>query len=366
MAVSRVTLPSEFFDITSSMMLRQPESEYLFAKLIFAAAARAELMGLDAGLFVAGRGPQAQGAPVPSLADQQLALAKSPLGEAIAVIPECAQKGVGHTIRINRPAFANTTYTEASRTVLQSTSISTTPVDVTAEQVPLTVKRFAGPYDSTNTRVAPYAIDRFDSGKSVHSLAATVGLHLSRDRMRFVDTVVAGYFNLATTNVQRAGNLSANSSFPTSGEQPLDFETLLRAKEKLKIAKIPKFAGGFYACIIHPTQMRQLQTDPDFQRMAKEVPELNPVLGESVRLVNGDIAIAESDTVSTDTTSAVGSTIYQGSMFGPGAMGYGLDEACRTAYANEDNYGETAKVIWLAYEAFGLLDERFICSVRSV
>lgn len=366
MAVSRVTLPAEFFDITSPMMLRQPEPEYTWARMLFAGSARAELAAMDAGALFGARGPQASGAPVPGFSDMQLVLAKSPVAEAIAVIPECGQKGVGHTIRLNRPQFADTTYTEVSRTILQSDSISTTPINVQAEQVSLTVKRFAGPYDSTNSRVAPFAIDRFDSGKSVHSLSGYVGLNLGRDRMKFVDRVVRSYFDLASTNVVRPGNISADSSFPSSGEQPLDFETLTRAKEKLKNASIPMFAGGFYLCGVSPTQMRQLQNDPDFVRAAKEAPELNPVLNSSVRLVNGDIAIFESATVVTDTTTVVGQTIYRGVMFGPGAMGYGLDEACRVAAANEDNYGETAKVIWLAYEAYGLLDERFLCSIRSV
>lgn len=366
MPASRVTLPAEFYDITSPMMLRQPEPQYSWARLLFAANARAELEALNPGALFGGRGPQAQGAGVPSLADMQLVLAQNPLAEAIAVVQECGQKGVGHTVRLNRPLFSDTTYTEASRTIKQSDSISTVPVDVQAEQVSLTVKKFAGPYDQSNSRVAPYAIDRFDSGKSVHSLAGLVGLHLSRDRMKTVDRIVRSYFDLATTNIVRAGNISADASFPTSGEQPLDFETLTRAKEKLKNASIPTFAGGFYLCGVSPTQMRQLQNDPDFVRAAKEVPELNPVLNSSVKLLNGDIAIFESSTIVTDTATVNGQTIYRGVMFGPGAVGYGLDDPARCASSNDDNYGETAKVIWLAYEAYGALDERFLCSIRSV
>ena len=52
-------------------------------------------------------------------------------------------------------------------------------------------------------------------------------------------------------------------------------------------------------------------------------------------------------------------------MFGPGAIGFGVADPCRVVAASEDNYGETVKVVWLAYEAMGMLDNRMICSLRS-
>ena len=37
----------------------------------------------------------------------------------------------------------------------------------------------------------------------------------------------------------------------------------------------------------------------------------------------------------------------------------------RVAAASEDNFGETAKVIWLLYGAFALLDNRFCVNVQT-
>lgn len=367
MPASRITLPAEFFDIVSPMMLVQPEPQRYFAQMIFASNARAELASVDAGSFFNSRQPlPASGAPVMDLAAQQLMLARSPLGEAISVVAELGQRGVGHTIRINRPVFSSGGYTEAARVISQSTSISTTPIEIGAEQVSITVKRVAGPYDTTNARPAPFSIDRFDAGKSVHSLASLVGMHLRRDRMTYLDTVVSLMFDGASTNIVRAGNLSADSQFPASGQQPLDLDTLFRGVETLSNANIPRFADGRYMAVLSPTQIRQLKTDPEWESQAKEDPAYNLLTGGTYLNVGEDLKVVMSNTIQRDTATVSGATIQRGLMFGPGAIGYGLDDACRVAAANEDNYGENAKVIWLAYEGLAMLDESFICGIRSV
>lgn len=366
MPASRVTLPAEFFDIVSPMMLVQPEPQRYFAQMIFASNARAEL-SINSGAFFNSRQPlPASGAPVMDLAAQQLMLARSPLGEAISVVAELGHRGVGHTIRINRPVFAGGGYTEAARVIAQSASISTTPIEVGAEQVSITVKRVAGPYASGGSSVQPYAIDRFDAGKSVHALADLVGMHLRRDRMTYLDTVVGLLFDGASSNVVRAGNLTADSQFVAGTQQPLDLDTLLRGVETLSNANIPRFADGRYMAILSPTQIRQLKTDPDWASQAREDPAYNLLTGGTYLNVGEDLKIAVSNTIQRDTATVSGATIQRGLMFGPGAIGYGLDDACRVASANEDNYGETAKVIWLAYEGLGMLDESFICGIRSV
>lgn len=368
MPASRVSLPAEFFDKTSAMMLRQPEPGYVFAQMVYAAAARAELMSVDPGaLFAAGRSPlPGSGASVPSFADNQLQLGALPVSESIAVVSELGQKGNGHTIRINRPVFSGGGYTEAARVVGSSASISVTPIEVGMEQVSLTVKRYVGPYASGGSQPQPYAIDRLDAGRSVHDLAGIVGLNLSRDRMKWVDSVFSLLFDGASTNVVRAGNVSADSSLPASGEAPFDLEMLFRAEETLAAANIPRFADGRYQAIISPRQMRQLRLDPDFNNQAKEDVAYNLLTGGTWINIGPGIRVAQSSTIQTDTSTLSGQTIQRGVMFGPGAIGYGIDDACRVAPSTDDNYGETAKVIWIAYEGFGMLDERFLCSLRSI
>ena len=48
MTINRATLPAEFFDRTSAFMLKQPEPQYLYAQIVFAANANAELRRAEA------------------------------------------------------------------------------------------------------------------------------------------------------------------------------------------------------------------------------------------------------------------------------------------------------------------------------
>lgn len=347
-------------------MLTQPEPQYLWATIVYGAASAAELKA--DGIQLGGRGPlPSSGGAIISLQEQQLSLAASPLASAVMVVNELGMKGVGHTIKLNRMAFLGGTFTEASRTIAQSTSISTTPLDLPAqEQASITIKRVAGPYSTVASAVAPIGIDRADAGRAVHDLAAYVSENLKRDRMKYLDTVIGALFDGASTNIVRAGGLTADASFPTSGSQPFDLDMCLRGEEVLSNANIPRFADGTYMLVISPTQMRQLRTDPDFQNQAKEDVGFNIVTGMKATRIGDGIRVMVSNTLVTDTTTVSGQTIYRGVMFGPQAVAFGIDGACRVASANEDNYGETAKVIWLAYEGSALIDQRFLCSMRSV
>jgi len=365
---SRLTLPSEFFDITSGMMLTAPVPEFAFAKMLFAADARAQLTKADAASFFASmqRGPRVGGgADTPDLADMQLVLAKSIASNAISAVPELGKRGVGHTVRVNRPVFSGGGYTRAQRRIAPSASISTTPINVSQEQTSITIEMSGGPWDTANSRIAPYAISRVDSGRSVHELSAIVGMHLAYDRWKYVDSVVAELFDSGTTNVVRPAGISSDAGFPASGEVPFDMETLLRAEKALKSANVPRFPDGTYLAVLSAQQMLQLRLDPLFSRQSVFLQDQNVLQNSSVIRVGQSISIIEATTVRTDTTTVSGQTIQRGVMFGPGAVGYGLDEACRVASSNDDNYGEQAKVIWVAYEGFQVLDERFLCSMRS-
>jgi hypothetical protein len=377
--VSRATLPAEFFDRTSAMMLIQPEPQYLYAQLVFMADLQAELrQNPDALSLLAGRGIEgAEGAVVRPFSENQLQLvaADKVRGETIAVSSELASGNVGHTIRMNRPVFANTTYSAASRLVTSNQTISTTPISLTAEQVAITIQRFAGPYDQANSRVAPYGVDRFDAQRSVHDLVATVGTQLSRDRFRFVDTIYAGLFDSpVSTSVLYPGDPSNNlagggdaAAFPsaTNGYRPLDAESIFRMEQKLTDLFIPRFGDGMYRLIVTPQQARQLRTDPAFQRMSVFQPENNP-LKQSYIATLGMVEIFVCSTNTVDTSTVAGVSINHGVMFGPGLVGRVKDgEGCRVVSSTDDNYGETPKVVWLAYEGQSLLDNRFVVGIHS-
>jgi len=366
MPLSRITLPNDFYDIVSSQMLVQPLPQFLFAKLAIAAQAAAsfDISAATSALTASDRGPvPSPGAAPMDLEQMQLALVQAPLASAIRAVAEVAQTAIGHTIRIVRPVWLGGGFTELARTIGSNTPISLQPMEVSLEQVSVTVKRVVGPYAAGGTQPQPLAVDRLDAMRSTHSLVGLFGLQLKQDRLRYLDGVFASLFD-AGANVARPAGLTADNQFPASGEVPMDLDTLYRAEELLVQNNIPRFADGTYCVILSQRQMRQLKLDPDFSKLAVFEREQNPLNIPMITRI-GQLVVLESSTVPTDTTTVAGQTISRGMMFGPGAVGYGVADPCRVVPANEDNYGETVKVVWMAYEASAVLDNRFICSIRS-
>jgi len=358
--VTRISLPEDFYDITSALLLRQPEPQYLHA-ILAKNALGAKLNG-NASYGLPGRGGPASGASLPDVTAHRLILSDPIASEAIMAVNEGT---VGHTIRMNRPKFSNTTYTEVSREVSSGSTISTTPIDLQMEQVPLTIKRFAGPYDSTNSRVAPIAIDEFDAKRSVHDLVEYRGMHLVRDFDKFLDSVMVLLFDSVTAaNVVYPTGMTSDNSATTADAFPLDVNTLFRSEELLASSHIPRFSDGTYATVLTSRQVRELKDDDQFARYAQfQGAGLNPLLPGFVGKV-GKLMVYESNTL---TTASNGSSvaIQYGQMFGPGKVGFAVSEMPRVLMSTDDNYGLQSKVIWEMEGGFANLDNRFGCSVRS-
>ncbi len=369
-------LPSEFVEITSARMLIAPVSQYLYASMIYMADMQAQLR-LDPSAFewVNGRGVPANagGAPVPGLDTMRLMLADPIRAGAIVVSDELATQP-GSVVKINRPVFSGGGYTVASRTLGTGVTFSTTPIALTGEQVPITILRLGGPFASGGTVPQPYGIDRFQAMQSVHSLAARVGLHMQYDRDAFIDNVVATLIdNPASGNVlypnDPTNSISSDSSAFTAnvnGDRPFDYETITRMVAKMRSTNIPTFDDGRYRLIINPAQEQQLLMDPVFRNFQKEMDASNPLVNGYVKTVGRDVEIYASNSNTVDTTTVSGVTINHAVMFGKEIVGRVRDrEGCRIALSSDDNYGETAKAMWLSYEGFALLDNRFVVSAHS-
>lgn len=369
--ISRATLSPEFFVRTSEKLLIQPEPQYVLARLLFMSNAAAEFRrtGAPMGLTPERAIPD-MGAGVGAFEEMQLLLSDPIRAEAIFTSDELAPGKHGHTIRINRPVFSGGGYTEAARTIASGQDISTTPIDLSMEQVSITIKRAVGPYAASGSAPQPYGIDRLDAEHSVHSIAAAVGQQLYRDRTKYIDTVLSTYFDGGSTVLYPSdpNNLLSTdaTAYPTNtaGTRPFDAEVVFRAEESLGSANIPRFANGKYVMIISPRQARQLKVDPEFQRLSVYDPARNPLQSAYVRTLGG-VEIYESNTAPTDSSTVSGLTIHHAAVFGPGAVGYANAGPCLPVTSSDDNYGETVKVIWRVYEGLALLDNRFIVNIHS-
>jgi hypothetical protein len=361
MTVSRPTLPSEFFDRTSSKLLKQPEPQYFFCMMAHAADARCQLQ--TAGLLgLPGRAIGGAGAPYSDL-DRLILASESEMSGAIVVEEELG-KGPGHSIRINRPAFSGGGYTEASRATGASTAISTTAIDVSGEQMAITLARFVGPFAASGSVPQPYAVDAMDAQLAVHKLTDIVGLHLRRDRMKWLDTVLMLRFDAASTNVLYVGSAAADDDYTTVNSGPCDAEALFRVEETLATANIPTFSNGRWKMALAPRALRQLKTDSVYAAYSQyHADGKNPLFPGYVTTL-GRLDLYEVNTLNAVANNSAVS-VKRNVAFGPGAVGMGIGKRPQVQPSTDDNYGETAKVIWCSYEGFETLDERFLVSLRT-
>ncbi len=366
--LDRASLPEEFFDVTSPTLLVAPEPQYFHAQLFKMAMSVAFNLpfGGPLGLPVPGRQiPDGGAAYTSPTYDRLMLMPPDPnYASAVQMVGEIGKRP-GHTVRLNRPKFGSGGFTLANREVASGITISTTAIDLASEQVSLTLKRYAGPYDQTNGNVAPFAVDKFDSSVSLHSVSQIVGKHLQRDLDRWTDQVLVALGNLASTTLWPQ-NFSSDAGSSVPGDMPGDVDTIFRVEETLKNANVPRFPNGRYMGVISPTYSRQLKGDPQFATYSKDNPyagSTNPLFANFIAKVGGIDLFESTSLIATTNGNSV--PVFSSQFFGPSAWGAGIGDLPRVAQNTQDNYGETALVIWLMYMAVGLLDSRFIINVHT-
>lgn len=360
--VTRSTLPEDFFDTTSAELLVQPRPQYIYAQLF--------KMGLNASLgegeTMAQAGARSVGAggamsdPVESM---RLAMEDPNFSGAIKVIPELGKRP-GHTVRMNRPVFTSTTYTQASRQLSSGTTLSTTPISIAMEQVAVTLKEWGGPYSAAQSAVAPIGLERFDGKLSIHSSASLAKEQLKEDHDHFIHAVMNALLENASS-VVRSSNFTADAQFVSQDAAPMDLETIMKTETALRTANIPTFPNGRYCMVADPNQVMDLALDPLFAKYAEDHAPINPVLSQSYfKTVNG-IDIFRSNVLTTDSSTVSGVNIYHAQAFGPGCLGAGLGSLPRVEVSSNNDYGRQALLVWLMDAGWELLDNRFVVNVRT-
>lgn len=353
---SRVSMPENFYDITSAMLLTQPEPQYLYAQL-FKSALGASLE-VPGELGMPGRTSSGAGAQYSAAERDRLVLAKQLSSDIFATTVDF--KGMpGSTVRINRPVFTDSTYTAASRLIASGSTISTTPITPSAQQTNLTLYNYGGPYSSS---VQPYGIEAFDVSMGVHKASSIIGTHLKRDFDKFLESVWVTLFDLGATAVYPEGMTAVNDA-TTAGMFPFTFEQLGRVERLMDVANLPTFGDGFRVLVLTPVQVEQLGLDGNYNSRAKEHPQYSSIFPQYVSSVK-KFHIFKSNTLNT-TANASSVAIQYGHAIAPGAALGGMGRPPRVMPNTNDNYGETQLVIWLADLAFALANNSFVYSVRS-
>lgn len=356
--ISRDQLPEEFFDRTSAQLLTQPVPMFLYARL-FIRAMNIEL-GLPNSVGLPGRDVPGQGAPYKDPADDQLLLSDDLATDLFAVKADFAGEP-GHTIKFNRPKYETTTYTQAAREVGVNQTISTVPIEAGSEQAALTLKRFAGPYDQANSRVAPFGLDAFDASMGVHNLVKVVAGQLKYDFHRTLDSFFVTLANLGANTVRPVG-MSADNDATMKGMFPLTYEQISRTSKNMDDANLPVMGDGRRCLIVTPTGKKQLKDDPQFARYAEFHKEKNPLFPGWFGSTPEFHCFQSTTLTTTSNSSSV--SVHTAHAIAPGVFMGGRGKKIAVAPSTVDNYGESALLIWLAYLALGLADNRFITLVK--
>lgn len=261
----------------------------------------------------------------------------------------------GKTILIDRYPFLSGTFSESARALTDGTSVNVSaPLGVSANQVSVTVKEYAGPYDNSNTRVAPLGVTEFLKKRAKHDVAAIVGNLLRRDKDASIDAICRDLL-LSTSNVTTAdgtavGSLTAGKTMSTA--------TLAEVKYQLESRNAPKFANGNYILAISPKDESSLLQDAGYREAVRY---------NTDRLFRGQVAdylgftVVRSNNIPTDGVGAGDAvTGYQSLAFGPDACGMGIGMMPEVRQSTDNDFGRKDLVIWLMHAGFALLDERFV------
>lgn len=357
-SIQRASLPDNFYDTQSAKLLVQPEPQCLFAALFLAAIGAS--LPIPSGLGLPGRMAPSSGAPFISFDRDQLKLAES-LPTSLFALGVDFNKAPGHTIRINRPAYTDSTYTAASRRIATGATISTEGIGLSSEQTHLTLERYGGPY--ANGSIKPYAIESFDANMGVNSIPSMVGTNLARDFHKFLDAVHVTLGSGGTALYPEG--MSADDDATTAGSYPMTVELLSRTEQLMDEAHLPTFPDGKRLMVLTPYQWKQLKHDPEYEVNASDHPVFNILYASwgYVKTVSKFHIFVSSSLTKVNNNSSV--PVHRGMALAPGGFMGGMGRPPRVASPTDDNYGETIKVIWLADLAFGITDSRFFYSVRS-
>lgn len=383
--ISRGTLPENFVDSASTgMRLPTPEPQYFFAKM--AMAGRVGLAALEAGMATAQQFITTAGGGAvlpPELAE--LARTADAFPGAITAV-DAFGKDQGDTIKFFRDSYSGGGYSEEDRRLNTEKTISTTGQVIQAEEVPVVLKEFHGPFNSATSQVDPYAIWQFDAKyrKNKEQLASKTTRYLRRDYIKWLDRVIRNRFigggqaatNTTVSNITLPDGITNAAGFVANGTANASLQQILNARKALSDREWAKFPNGRYMCLVPTSFNTQMVGDVDYRELSKMQADGRNLIYGYIGSVQ-DIDLFEVSTLATyastgaDFTQANGSavaasvTLNEALLFGPGVVGFGTAVSDQQGsigpevrFADDTNYGTVAKLIWYALHAFQMLDER--------
>jgi hypothetical protein len=370
--IGQGSLPSEFIDVTRARMLVQPEPQYLHARWWKTAlGVRFNEMAVQQLGISPDRALPSPGAPYTKPEQDRLLYSDEIIAPAAIDVVLGLGARPGDTIKTNRPVYQDSSYSLEERTIPSGTIISTEPIAVTGEQVPISVLRLGGPYSAEDGEVRPFGIERMDIERMVHSARTIVGLHFARDFDKFIDTVLVFLYETLKVVISPAG-MEDISDPVDEGDYPMSHTILTRIEETLQSNDVPRFPDGRWVGVLTPRQTQQLKNDDAFIKQARYFKDTSPLYvgnlfaewGESLRLyVSNTMPVYPAGVAVGGVTPTV--PIYNAHFFGPGVIGSGVGMMPDIFASTQDNYQQRALLIWLMFAGFTVFDARLGCRVQT-
>lgn len=276
--------------------------------------------------------------------DVHIYLESGPIDRALEPPPPGAT-----TVGFNKPTLPGGTYTEASRRMTEGTDVSANSLAIAMGQEVLTIREYGGPHDGTT--VVPFGITERMKLLAKHNLAELIGGYLRRDRVKFLNVTYRDLL-LSTSIVVTVGGVAEAAIV---AGQTLTAATERALNKALKDNKIPPYGNGRWRRAINTRDEQYLKTESDVKA------QFNFNAQESAN-VRGYIGTWEGMDYITDTympTKACGAadavTGYQGLAWGPNGIGHEpvMNPEPRADPSND--FGRRERVMWLSYDAIGLL-----------
>jgi N4-gp56 family major capsid protein len=354
------TLTQTFVDRLSREMTLEPDPEFVFARL--AGGARAGAMNLPDIMGRAGLPSNLQAAMNAGLGNVDPLNAKF-MQVAASFVNVVWQPGTGPglVIKVDQPRYLGGTMTEAARTLTEGARVTANPQAAVMGQVALTIKELGGPHDSTS--IAPIGLTDLLKRRAEHDLVEYVGLLLRRDRNAVLDRILIDKL-LTTTNqtIGSGGAGGATTGTMTAGGNRLTDEDLAAIKRKLMERNIPKFPTGLYGLVIGPRHEEDLRADPNFREIARYLAASPGNILMAGHIADyGGFHIVVSNNIPTVAVGGGGAvTGFQSLAFGPGGLGWAIGMDAEARRDRNDDFGREDRYLWLAHEAFALLDADFV------
>jgi len=279
----------------------------------------------------------------------------------------------GDTVVLNRyPYFDDAGLTLADRQLSESDTIGTAnPVSQDTDAVTVILQEYSGPYNGTESAIAPFGITEkvarqaeaklIDTGDPLSFFNSIGARSLKDDHDRFHDRVL---FNLlsTTTNKWNPDGVVDGSTASTSTGSTLDSDDLRGIKEQLENANVPPDSDGLYIAVISPRMDKHLRQDTDYKEAMRYASPENLLRGE-IGVYEG-FRFIKSTNMPTETINSL--TAHKGIFMGVDAVGYGEGDLPLEVRKNKnDDYERFMYLIWLVFRGYSLLDERFVVEART-